>query len=122
MPRGVYPRKKRRRRWISTRSLKANIKAAYQDGRNSVASVAAAPIVRERHVTHGDFAKNARVSQHLKGILREAGYLELDPVHTEAIDQMCLKLSRIVSGKAKVREHWKDIGGYANLGEQICEE
>lgn len=78
-------------------------------------------ILVSRKTTHGDFAKNAQVSQDIKTIMRAAGYLGLDPVHTEVLDMIALKISRIVSGKAGVKDHWADIGGYAGLGAEICE-
>lgn len=77
-------------------------------------------ILVKRQSTHGDFAKNAQVSQDIKTILRAAGYHQLDPVHIEALDMIALKISRIVSGKADVADHWADIAGYAKLGEEIC--
>lgn len=78
-------------------------------------------ILQKRETTHGDFAKNAQVSQDIKTIMRAAGYLELDPVHIEALDMIALKISRIVSGKAEVADHWADVAGYAKLGEEICD-
>ncbi len=78
-------------------------------------------LLKKRETTHGDFAKNAQVSQDIKTIMRAAGYLELDPVHIEALDMIALKISRIVSGKAEVADHWADISGYAKLGEEICD-
>lgn len=79
-------------------------------------------ITQERQTTHGNFGMNAAVSQDIKAILRAAGYQNLDPVYREALDMIALKISRIVSGKAGVADHWKDIAGYANLAEAICED
>lgn len=78
-------------------------------------------ILVQRQSSHGDFAKNAQVSQDIKTIMRTAGYLDLDPVHIEALDMIALKISRIVSGKATVADHWADVAGYAKLGEEVCE-
>ena len=33
---------------------------------------------------------------------------------------LCLKVSRIVTGDADVREHFDDIGGYARLAAERC--
>lgn len=77
-------------------------------------------ILQDREHTHGDFSENAKVAQELKGVMRAAGYLALDPVHIEALDMIVFKMSRIITGKAKVADHWKDIAGYAKLGEEIC--
>lgn len=78
-------------------------------------------ILVERETTHGNFAKNAQVSQDIKTILRTAGYLSLDPVQIEALDMIALKISRIVSGKATVKDHWDDVAGYANIAGEVCE-
>lgn len=75
-----------------------------------------------RHGTHGDFEKNAQVSQDIKTVLRTAGYLSLDAVYIEALDMIALKISRIVSGNASIADHWTDIGGYATLAEKYCNE
>ena len=69
-------------------------------------------ITNERNTTHGDFAENARISQRLKAVMRRDDYTA---VQQEAIDMICLKLSRIASGHAGYDDHWKDIGGYAQL-------
>lgn len=74
-----------------------------------------------RQTTHGDFAKNAQVSQAIKDIIEAAGGNDLAPVHREALDMIALKISRIVSGKADMKDHWADIAGYANLGAEVCD-
>ena len=43
------------------------------------------------------------------------GYDRLSPVQREAVDMICLKLSRIISGQSHFRDHWDDIAGYARL-------
>jgi DNA-binding Xre family transcriptional regulator len=68
-------------------------------------------ILAERATTHGDFSDNARISQALKGILSEGHYTDLQQ---EALDMICLKLSRIVCNP-NVKDHWDDIAGYAKL-------
>lgn len=76
-------------------------------------------ITDSRNKTHGSFAENARVSQHIKNFMRScAGYSKLTNVQRESIDMIALKLSRIVSGRAGVQDHWDDIGGYAELASQ----
>ena len=62
--------------------------------------------------THGSFAKNASISQQLKAIFNAD---DLTDVQREALDQIALKLSRILSGKADFDDHWDDIAGYAKL-------
>lgn len=81
-------------------------------------------ILVEREKTHGDFRSNAAISQALKAIVyrnctKVSG--ELSDVHKEALDMICLKLSRILSGQASFKGHWDDIAGYANLGAEATE-
>lgn len=74
----------------------------------------------ERGTTHGSFETNARISQELKATI----HCENSPMtntHREAIDMICLKLSRIASGHANFRDHWDDIAGYAHLAAESCE-
>lgn len=79
-------------------------------------------ITQTRHKTHGSFAENAEVSQHIKDLLRSRpGYSKLTNVQRESVDMIALKLSRIVSGKAGEKDHWVDIGGYADLAVQEIE-
>ena len=69
-------------------------------------------ILEERQTTHGHFADNAQVSQALKEIMRDT--TRYTPIQAEAIDMICLKLSRIASNP-DVKDHWDDIAGYATL-------
>jgi hypothetical protein len=79
------------------------------------------PLTEERGKTHGSFASNARISQELKTVIKRFEYNYSD-VQKEAIDMICLKLSRIASGHANFKDHWDDIAGYAHLAAQECEE
>jgi hypothetical protein len=69
----------------------------------------------ERGTTHGSFEENARISQSLKGIMCSTKIGQYNDVQREAIDMICLKLSRIASGHANFKDHWDDISGYAHL-------
>lgn len=74
-------------------------------------------LLEERQSTHGSFTNNAEISQDLKSIIHSAisDLGEATPVQKEAIDMICLKLSRIASGQAHFKDHWDDISGYATL-------
>ena len=73
-------------------------------------------ILDERQNTHGSFEDNARISQSLKQIIKQSrNYGLLDEVQREAIDMICLKLSRICSGDPYTHLHAEDIAGYAQL-------
>ena len=75
-------------------------------------------LLRERQRTHGSFAENARFSQKLKDIFSEGGYEKMSPVHREALDMIATKLSRILSGQHKHKDHWDDVAGYATLASE----
>lgn len=78
------------------------------------------PLLQEREKTHGNFEENAKVSQHFKSIMYDRGYRTYHPVHTEALDMIALKISRILSGQANHKDHWDDIAGYAKLASEVC--
>lgn len=85
-------------------------------------TTAAEAILDERQKTHGDFARNAKISQNIKAVLELYGTGELTDVQQEALDMIALKMSRICSGQAKVNDHWRDIAGYAMLAVREIEE
>lgn len=77
-----------------------------------------AMIITERQASHGKFADNARVSQALKHALRAGvNWDDLPFKQREALDQIAVKMGRIVSGDPGHSDHWHDIQGYALLGE-----
>jgi len=69
----------------------------------------------EREKTHGDFAENALVMQKLKRVCHAAPNWSsnLTDVQMEAIDMICHKLGRILSGDPNHPDHWLDVQGYA---------
>jgi len=75
-------------------------------------------VLVERRKSHGDFAANAEISQTLKAYIRVVP--ELNVVQREALEQIAMKLSRILSGNANFKDTWQDIAGYAILGMQAC--
>jgi hypothetical protein len=80
-----------------------------------------APLLVTRESTHGSFEDNAMCSQELKDTLRaRPGWNHLTAIEREAMDQICLKFSRILSGKSMERQHWEDVRGYAALVEEKC--
>jgi hypothetical protein len=73
-------------------------------------------IIEDRQETHGNFVDNASVAQRIKAVLRTApGWDRMSPVQKEALDLISIKVARIVSGKNREPDHWKDIKGYAYL-------
>ena len=77
-------------------------------------------VLAERRNTHGAFKANAEISQTLKEFIRAVP--DLNAVQREALEMIAMKLSRILSGNANVRDHWADLAGYATLGMQACED
>jgi len=71
-------------------------------------------LTEERGTTHGNFSANARVSQELKAIIH-CENSDMTNVQREAIDMICMKLSRIASGHAHFADHWQDVQGYCQL-------
>lgn len=69
-------------------------------------------LLEERGKTHGDWATQSTLSQALKGELDVA---KLEPFMTEALDMICVKISRICAGNPSCIDHWEDISGYATL-------
>ena len=71
-------------------------------------------LTEERETTHGSFSANARVSQELKATIH-CENSDMTNVQREAIDMICMKLSRIASGHAHFADHWEDIQGYCQI-------
>ena len=80
-------------------------------------------LIQERGRTHGDWSKQAQCAQSLKNCIRRAQ----EPIRTlskgqmEAIEMVCVKISRIVCGDPNNPDHWTDIIGYATLGKDSPE-
>ena len=70
------------------------------------------PAVIDRQATHGEFEFFSSVSQNLKGILRSAEP-DLTDAQVEALEMICHKMARILTGNPNHKDHWEDIAGYA---------
>lgn len=72
----------------------------------------------ERGRTHGDFRENAKFANRARDLLRsmQPGWDNCSPEQRLALDEIMLKIGRILSGSAAEKEHWDDIEGYAKLG------
>ena len=82
-----------------------------------------AELLNERHKTHGSFADNARVAQHLRAFWREQPtWASASEQQREALDHIAGKISRILSGQAGFADHWDDIAGYARLVSKEIEQ
>ena len=71
-------------------------------------------IIDEREKTHGNYAQQAALTQELKSRIR-AECRSLSPQQQEALEMICVKISRIVCGNPNEPDHWRDISGYSQL-------
>lgn len=72
-------------------------------------------ILADREETHGRFTETALITQNLKRGMRTPVVTHFNDVQREALDMICSKLARIVSGNPNEPDHWQDIAGYALL-------
>ena len=74
----------------------------------------------QRAKTHGDFIINGGIMQTLKEECRAMlGWKRLLPHQKEALDMICHKVGRILTGNPNDPDHWHDIAGYSTLVENI---
>lgn len=79
-------------------------------------SKTAKDITKERQHTHGDWDEGAAIAVDVMDKLRDGeAWDEMTPGMQEAIHMIVHKMQRIVSGNPHVKDHWDDIGGYAEL-------
>ena len=75
-------------------------------------------ILTERGNRYGTFTGHAALTQHLKGVIRQAlierGKVLADD-QTEALEMICHKIGRIVNGDPDYVDSWQDVAGYAQL-------
>ena len=74
--------------------------------------------LEQRQSTHGDFRHNAACSQALKACVKEHVSVMLTRVQAEALDNICQKMARVITGNANHADNWHDIAGYATLAER----
>ena len=74
-------------------------------------------LLNDRRKTHGDFSDVASVSQNIRMIMKDApNWEKLNGCQREALEMICSKLGRILSGDFNFQDHWDDVAGYAKLG------
>jgi hypothetical protein len=74
-------------------------------------------LLNERQKTHGDFDHFAAICQSLKDLCNETRSKRSNR-QNEAVEMICNKLARVVTGDPNFEDHWDDIAGYAQLGKQ----
>ena len=70
-------------------------------------------LIKERGKTHGMFELTASLAVQLQELTRTK--VGEPPIMRHALDMICVKLARIVSGDPSHADHWRDIAGYASL-------
>lgn len=92
----------------------ANCKEPYHKridiGVNTVKPVQKVTIDRQR--THGDFQHYATVAQALKQPIKDHTD-SFSSLHAEALEAICGKMARIITGDPDFKDHWDDLAGYA---------
>lgn len=73
-------------------------------------------ILEQRGKEYGDSVGQFQVAQHLKGVMRAGSWRNMNDSQREAIEMICMKLSRLVAGNPNKQDTWDDIAGYAKLG------
>lgn len=80
-------------------------------------------ILNERQKTHGDYNEVAHVSQSLRRVMKESqNWDKLNDSQREALEMMCSKFGRLLSGDMNFKDHWDDLAGYAKLGALFSED
>jgi hypothetical protein len=78
-------------------------------------------ILKQREQTHGSFAEVSRLAQEFKRVIYSGyNYADLNDQQSEALDMICSKIGRILSGDPNAVDHWRDIAGYAQLIVNAC--
>lgn len=71
--------------------------------------------LKERGTRYGKFKDNAEIAQALKNTISKYRKRPLAPDQHEALDMICAKVSRILTGDPDYADNWVDIAGYAQL-------
>lgn len=80
-------------------------------------------LLNERQKTHGDYNEVARVSQAIRTVMKgSVNWNRLNDSQREALEMMCSKFGRLLSGDMNFKDHWDDLAGYAKLGSLFSEE
>lgn len=73
-------------------------------------------VLEEREKTHGDFSEVARIACATKAVwFTGSNWNNLNPGQRESLSMIASKVARILSGNNNCKDHWVDVGGYAEL-------
>jgi molecular chaperone DnaK (HSP70) len=74
-------------------------------------------LLEARRKTHGVFEYYSEVAQELKATVRIHSD-KCNEQQREALENICQKMARILTGDPNEPDHWADIQGYAKRGEE----
>lgn len=77
-------------------------------------------IAGKRDEEYGAPSVNLACAGELKAVLRKHMQRDISPAEMEALDQVCTKLGRIVTGRVAKRDSYVDMAGYAGLAGEIA--
>lgn len=73
-------------------------------------------ILKERGDKYGPYDVCCQMSQGIREVFRTSPqWGDLSSVTKDTLDQIALKMSRVLSGDEKFEDNWRDIVGYAKL-------
>ncbi len=73
-------------------------------------------ILSERDTRYGGFENNARLSQELKSLMQQSRRWKLlSNVQREALENVVMKMARILNGDPLYLDNWIDMAGYISL-------
>lgn len=73
-------------------------------------------VLKQRGKIYGSYAKNAKLSQKLKDIIRDdISHTYIPYEQREALDNILQKIARIINGDTFYEDNWIDIIGYSQL-------
>lgn len=79
--------------------------------------------LNERGSNYGPFGGHAFITQRMKRVMQShPQYATMSSAHREALEMIVHKIGRIINGNANYPDSWIDISGYAELGNQACED
>ena len=80
-------------------------------------------MLQERKKTHGSYDDDARCAMRLLDVLtteEQRRDSTLTHIQRHALRMILHKVARIVAGDPNFKDHWDDIGGYAELAARWC--
>jgi hypothetical protein len=78
-------------------------------------------LLSERERTHGGFEGTALTIKELcRRMETTPNWVTLTDVQRYALEQIAVKIGRVLNGDPYHRDHWRDIAGYALIVARLC--